>query len=212
MKTKSISLSTILLSLILAASCNSNTERSKGDNDSTKNDTTLQSTKIIQAGHSDPLQILKNLLNQKPLKDSLNGDVDLGQEVKIDSAMLCINMFRPDMKKYAIEDPAGIISLRIRKSRQITDWEEFGGVELVEWLLKIVQNLDPDGQGVNIGIRIEFGVYTDAFLNTYLPGQPDLIAKKKGRIAVFLVPYSKITNKLLLDDNSSAFDFGGLKP
>jgi hypothetical protein len=153
------------------------------------------------------LVILDNLLNSK---DSLAEGED-GREVTARNANLCIGAFPTAMDKHGFKAEAGNVVLSLRRARKITRAEDFKGRNLLDWLVQTVETFDPKGLGENIRIKVVFGIYTPEFLANEHVGEA-LSRKKNDRVGVFLVPYSKITNKPLVTDNGKVFDLGGLDP
>ncbi|GAA0556866.1 hypothetical protein [Chitinophaga japonensis] len=164
----------------------------------------------IQSLHKqiDKLMILDNLFNSK---DSLAGDED-GREVEVKNANLCINFYPTEMGKHGLRAQAGTIpSLIVRRARKITTAENFQGRGLLDWLIKTVDTYDPQGKGEHIRIKLVFGIYTPEFLANEQVGN-ELSRKKIDRVGVFLVPYSKATNKPLVAGDGKVYDLGGLDP
>lgn len=191
----------LLLGILLAA-CNRNKSNFTGEQVQSLTDSITSLNMQIKR-----LIILDNLLNSK---DSLAAEED-GREVEAKNAKLCIDTFPIEMSKHGLRPQGGPVTFLIRRARKITTSENFKGKNLLDWLIKTVETYDPKGLGENIRIKVVFGVYTPKFLANENVGE-ELSRKKNDRVGVFLVPYSKTTNKPLVTDNGKVFDLGGLDP
>jgi hypothetical protein len=195
----------LALIIMLAACNNAKSPVSKRDTEN------ISSTAGDSVSPIDALTILRNVFNKKT--DSLIGDEDVGREVAMDSALQCIAIYEPEMYRHAIElNPGRARAIGTINSRKITKHEDFAGDMLLEWMLKMVRILDPEGNGNNVGFQLHMGIYTDEFLRTYHPDQPDVIEKKRNRITIFIIPYGKGTMQLKNEDEITAFELGGLRP
>lgn len=191
----------------------------------------------------DDLTILRNLLEPKQPSlptGRLERPSDQGREVSLADAFSCIERFAPAMREHGIVDDMSseVIlddvstetksNIKGLKKRRITESEEFGGPNLLEWMVKVVKRYDPDGQGTNMVIRLMLGIYTDKFLNDHLSNNDDINNEelrnhKKDRITIFLVPFYYDANgeqRELVDTEQeelkgggpTAYDLGGLQP
>ena len=132
-----------------------------------------------------------------------------GQKVAYRDAELCIDAFAKKMEEFGIvENPREPpYTLAINGKQKITQRVVFGGPELSEWIVSTVKNEMGKETG-SIDIRVEFGIYNDAFLNTY---RNHSIQDPKNRITVFLVPYRN-GKKIKMNPADSVFNLGGLQP
>lgn len=198
--------------IVLFISCNSSSDNQPG-NDSIKKMTLNGKAGINEATQAlNTLTILENLLG--PKSDDFNAFNNEGHEVRLDSARQCILLFKPTMKDHLIMDTITSFIMRARRARKITESERFGGAGLLAWLMKTVDLLDSLDKGKNLTIRLSLGIYTNEFLNTYLPKDSILRAKKQDRITIFVIPEytGKKANLFIKGEEATAYELGGLEP
>jgi len=149
----------------------------------------------------------------------------LGRPVQIDSAQSCIEQFPGYMKKHGFSNVEGeAVDLHITKTNIITTRQSFDGRDLLEWLSNTAKEYDADNK--KLIIKIEFGIYTSDFLNTY-QSDPELRKKYLGRVGIFLIPYdsTQLVNQGLTNERKTNFgppppppgggtgyDLGGIYP
>ena len=144
----------------------------------------------------------------------------LGCEIPSDLAIQCIELYAPTMKKYGIKPPlkrSGSIrpgSISVRKpvnsreassvrpvlevllpNTELTSAVIFGGADFLNWLDRTIYDLDKTG-GLHVGVKLMFGIYTEAVLDELsVNATKDEAIKfkkdKKHRITIFVVPYLK---------------------
>lgn len=118
------------------------------------------------------------------------------------------------MKQHLITDSVRKVGSIKQMIRKITQYEEFEGAGLLAWLIKTAGKSNLNDEGANVSIQMQFGIYTDEFLRTYLPNDSLLREKKKGRITIFLVPRRISDNQASITkgDEDTAYELGGLHP
>lgn len=158
------------------------------------------------------LQILYNVLGGS-LADSLVSEADTGREVSMEDALDCIGIFPREMHKHGIRVNGGRdVELGRVKSKKITQAEVFRGRGLRDYIIKMAERLDPEGNGNNMEFQLHFGIYTDAFLDKYLQGNEPLKGKKRDRITIFIIPVARQGFKFKNDEEVMAYELGGLQP
>jgi hypothetical protein len=91
------------------------------------------------------------------------------------------------MKEHGFSNVEGkAVKLRNSRTNIITSSQAFDGKDLLAWLSNTAKEYDAANK--NLIIKIEFGVYNNDFLNTYMH-DPALRKKYLGRVGVFLIPY-----------------------
>ena len=149
----------------------------------------------------------------------------LGRPVRIDSAQSCIEQFPGYMKKHGFSNLEGkAVKRRITSTDIITTSQSFDGKDLLEWLSTTEKEYDAANK--KLIVRIEFGIYNSAFLNTY-QRDPELRKKYLGRVGVFLIPYDStellkqgLTNERKANfgppppppGDGTGYDLGGIYP
>lgn len=212
-------LTAFILFSVIYVGCNSTSDNQSG-NDEIRHESVSAKVGIKPAtDYAKQWRILENLLGAKSKtlsnftgQNYINNE---GRQVRLDSALQCISLFKPIMKSHRIMDTFSYSPLIMtRVTRKITEYEELGGPDLLEWMKNTVYKLDPNGKGKNLGIRLSLGIYTDEFLKTYHPKDSLLRAKKHDRITIFFVPhyYGLMKDSVINGREATAYEFGGLQP
>lgn len=206
----------ILCSVILFACSKSYDNKSGDDSIHIKK---LSQTADVQTGRdcSDDLTILRNLLSSK---GSNAGDREKGRIVNFDLAWDCISLYKPTMLHHRIVENPSKPEVppergpKFENYRMITEYVEFEGNNLLEWMIGVAQKFDKEEQGRNLTFRIYQGFYNKAFLDTYVNDQ-ELKEKMQDRNTTFLVAVNLKTNDLIGrddKDDGTVYNLGGLYP
>ena len=170
-----------------------------------KNQTTTANGR--QQGVKDALNFLLDALTQpETLARDLQDD-DEGQEVSLEDAQECFAFYKSEMMKRGILDSTIPTDFPVCSTTrlQVTTAVKFDGLKLKNW---IDETYGPLG-GINF--RIEFGMYTEAFLLKYYPNDAEQRAKRFKRITLFIAPYLTMPFTILTS-GAKAYNLGGLEP
>jgi|GEM_PF-7032369 len=154
-------------------------------------------------------------------RDSISGDTTkerVGQEVDLGLALECISQYEPAMFYHQLERTGNLpIDPPAMRTRKITMSESFSGVELLEWMVRMIEVLEEAGMSNDIQFELHMGIYTEKFLNHYLSHRPVLRQELANRITIFILPTGKAKMEELKgvsfkDGPITAFELGGLQP
>jgi len=134
-------------------------------------------------------------------------DDDEGREVLLEDAEQCFAFYRSEMIKRGVLNNNIPITLPVCSDErlQITDFVNFDGLKLKTWIDETY------GSTAGINFKIQFGMYTEAFLLKYYPDDPAERARRYKRITLFIAPYLKAQFVGFRSD-AKAYNLGGLEP
>jgi hypothetical protein len=155
------------------------------------------------------LSLLHRALDREPAKQ-LTGQ-RIGQEVEMQDALDCIGLYPGAMYNCGLRSTAGQVIQGPIVSRLITTSEDFTGDGLLDWMMRMIQNLTNIGMGTDITFGLHLGIYTEPFLTKYVADQ-GLRSRLHERITIFIIPRGFAPLKLLDGDDITAFELGGVQP
>lgn len=155
----------------------------------------------------DALNTIASAINHLDAPAQRFVDDDEGREVLLEDAEQCFAFYKSEMMKRGVLNNDIPITLPVCTDErlQITDAVKFDGFKLKTWII------DTYGSAAGINFKIQFGMYTEAFLLKYYPDDPAERARRYKRITLFIAPYLKAQFVGFRSD-AKAYNLGGLEP
>jgi hypothetical protein len=136
-------------------------------------------------------------------------DGDPGRMVRTVYLKSCFDAYDSLMKVHGFAEKPFTDSVHLLDTASIiTRWESFGGFELYSFLQRAA-SLHTDN--INVTIKVRIGVYTEDYLKRHHT-DPDIIKRKKGRLAIFLITKKREDGKMVDEDDDYGFDLGEINP